>query len=290
MGKNFSDDTKADDELAIADFTYSGTVYMSDGTEVEYTNGLLLYAKFSDKPLQGTGTYYLTIDGFGGTINGKAKLSLTSKSTEFQTVDLTKYTPVRDGYTFVGWDLDGKFVTSVDSNCFAEKDVVTVTATYTKNTFEGDDRVLILNANGGTIDGKESNKYDYVGGADSGTSMSLFLHVPVREGYTFIGWNNKSDGSGENYNYIYWRLWDKDYSEEAEINADTILYDDGNGYVIYQNLTLYAAWAKMQIHRQSLMIRLLRHNPHRIQYRKFKAQEKLRQILNLQTESIKTTG
>lgn len=243
-GKNFSDDTKADDELATADFTHSGTVYMSDGTEVEYTNGLLLYAKFSDKPLQGTGTYYLTIEGFGGTINGKAKLSLTSKSTEFQTVDLTKYTPVRDGYTFVGWDLDGKFVTSVDSNCFAEKDVVTVTATYTKNTFEGDDRVLILNANGGTIDGKESNKYDYVGGADSGTSMSLFLHVPVREGYTFIGWNNKSDGSGENYNYIYWRLWDKDYSEEAEINADTILYDDGNGYVIYQNLTLYAAWAK----------------------------------------------
>lgn len=240
-GKDFFDDTKVYDELAIADFTSSGDFYMSDGTVVDYTNGLSLYAKFSDKVLKGTGTYYLTLDGFAGTINGNAILRLISKSTEFQTVDLTKYTPVREGYTFVGWALNGEFVTSIDSGCFAEKDAVTVTATYTKNTFEGDDRVLILNANGGTIDGKEANKYDYVGGADSGTSMSIFQYVPVRDGYTFTGWNSKSDGSGQNYKYIYWRLWDKDNASETE--KDTILYDY-DGYITYQNLTLYAAWTK----------------------------------------------
>ena len=243
-GKDFSDDTKVDDELALTDFKSSGSVYMSDHTEVKYTNGLMLYAKFSDKPLKGSGTYYVTIDGFAGTINGKSKVRLTSKSSEFQTIDLTKYTPVRDGYTFVGWDLDGKFVTSIDASCFTEKDAITVTATYTKNSFDGKDRVLILDANGGTIDGKESNKYDYVGGADSGTSMALFQYVPVREGYTFNGWNTKRDGSGKNYKYIYWRLWDKEYSEKAGINADTIWYDDGDGYVIYKNLTLYATWSK----------------------------------------------
>ena len=240
-GKSWSDDTKAEDELAISDFTSSGTVWLDRYTELEYTNGLHLYATFSDEALKGTGTYYLTLDGFAGTVNGKAKLRLTSSSSEYQTVDLTKYTPVRDGYTFVGWALNGNFVTSIDSNCFAEKDAVTVTATYTKNTFEGDDRVLILNANGGTIDGNESNKYDYVGGADSGTSMSLLPYVPVREGYTFNGWNSKSDGSGQNYKYIYWRLWDKENSAETE--KDTILYDY-DGYITYQNLTLYAAWTK----------------------------------------------
>lgn len=240
-GNGWPDYTKADEELALADFTSVGSIWLADGTEVKYTNVLSLYAIFSDEALKGTGTYYLTLDGFGGTVNGKAKLRLTSSSNEYQTVDLTQYTPVRDGYTFVGWDLDGKFVTSIDSNCFAEKDAVAVTTTYTKNSFEGDDRVLILNANGGTIDGKESNKYDYVGGADSGTSMSLLPYTPVREGYTFTGWNTKSDGSGKNLTYIYWRLWDKD--NEVETEKDTVLYDS-EGYITYQNLTLYASWAK----------------------------------------------
>ena len=240
-GNGWPDYMKADEELALADFTSAGSIWLADGTEVKYSNGLNLYATFSDEALKGTGTYYLTLDGFGGTVNGKAKLRLTSSSSEYQTVDLTQYTPVRDGYTFVGWDLDGKFVTSIDSSCFAEKDAVAVTATYTKNTFEGNDRVLVLNANGGTIDSKESNKYDYVGGADSGTSMSLLPYTPVREGYTFTGWNTKSDGSGKNLTYIYWRLWDKD--NEIETEKDTVLYDS-EGYIAYQNLTLYASWAK----------------------------------------------
>ena len=325
-GNGWPDYTKADEELSLADFTSAGSIWLADGTEVKYTNGLSLYATFSDEVLKGTGTYYLTLDGFGGTVNGKAKLRLTSSSSEYQTVDLTQYTPVRDGYTFVGWDLDGKFVTSIDSGCFAEKDAVAVTATYTKNNFEGNDRVLVLNANGGTIEGKESNKYDYVGGANSGTSMSLLPYTPVRDGYTFVGWdldgkfvtsidsgcfaekdavavtatytkNNfegndrvlvlnanggtiegkesnkydyvggansgtsmsllpytpvrdgytftgwkaKSDGSGQNCNYIYWRAWDQEYGREFE--KDTVLYDL-EGYIAYQNLTLYASWAK----------------------------------------------
>ncbi len=232
-GKNIHSDEEADEELKIADFIYSGT-----SGDINYTNGLILWAKFSDKALKGTGTYYLTIDPFAGTINGKVNLRLTSKQEEFKTIDLTKYIPVREGYTFKGWDLNGRFVTSIDSSAFANCDAVNVTATYTKNSFEGDDRVLVLNANGGTIDGKSSNKYDYVGGANSGTAMSLLPYVPVREGYTFNGWNTKKDGSGKNFTYIYWRLWDKDNSVETE--KDTLIFDG----VVYQNLTLYATWTK----------------------------------------------
>ena len=71
--------------------------------------------------------------------------------------------------------------------------------------------------------------------------MSLLPYTPVREGYTFTGWNTKSDGSGKNLTYIYWRLWDKD--NEIETEKDTVLYDS-EGYIAYQNLTLYASWAK----------------------------------------------
>ncbi|MGN1384825.1 MAG: InlB B-repeat-containing protein [Clostridia bacterium] len=226
-GKNMSDDEKADEELAIADFTNTGSIGYTSG-DVNYTNGLLLWAKFSDKELKGTGTYYLTLDPFAGTINGKANIRLTSKSTEFKTVDLTKYTPIREGYTFVGWDLNGKFVTSIDSSAFANGDAVNVTATYTKNSFDGDDIILVLDANGGTIDGKSSNKYDYVGGANSGTSMSLLPYIPTKSGYTFAGWNTKADGTGNNKKYIYWREW----------------WDDEKNEYISEPITLYAKWTK----------------------------------------------
>lgn len=140
----------------------------------------MIQAVFSDKIMQGTGTYYLTLDPFGGTLNGeKKKLRLTSKSSEYTTVDLSEYTAVRPGYTFVDWAMDGNFVTSVDSSYFADKDAVQVTATYKKNSFDGDYTWVTLNANGGTIDGKASEKYDYVGGANSGTDM---VRLPVCAG------------------------------------------------------------------------------------------------------------
>ena len=227
---------KVSDDIAISDFSWS------DVAET-YTNGLTLYARFSDKLLQGTGTYYLTLDPFAGKVNGESIIKLTSKSTEFKTVDLTKYIPVREGYTFKGWELDGKIVTSIDSSYFAKRDCIEITATYTQDTFKGDGIVLKLNANGGKIDGKESNSYDYIGGGNSGTTMSLLPYIPVREGYTFNGWNTKKDGSGENYNYVYWRFWDINEETDKEFEKDTKIKEE-NGYERYKNITLYASWIK----------------------------------------------
>lgn len=225
---------KESEDIAITEFSWSGEVVGG-----EYTNGLTLYAIFSDKPLQGTGTYYITLDGFAGTINGEKIVKLTSKSTEFKTVDLTKYTPVRKGYTFTGWELDGKFVTSIDSSYFANRDCITLTATYTQDTFSGEGIVLKLNANGGKLNGKEINSYDYIGGENSGTTMSLLPYTPVKEGYTFNGWNTKKDGSGEILKYVYWRFWDKE--NETDVEKDTLIKED-NGYERYKNVTLYASW------------------------------------------------
>ena len=239
-----AENTKASEELEIANFTGSGNFYTSTGEEVNYTNGLRLNAKFSNKELKDSGKYYVSFDAFGGTINGKAKLLLESKASEFKTIDLTKYVPVRKGYTFKGWDLDGKIVTSINSSTFAKNAVINLTATYIKNTFKGDGIVLILNANDGTIEDKASNKYDYLGGGNSGTDMSLLPYIPVREGYTFNGWKAKKDGSGEIYKYVYWRLWDKDEKTDKEFDKDTLIKEE-NGYErYYKNVTLYASWTK----------------------------------------------
>lgn len=244
---DFSDTSKADDEIPISKFTSSGNVYLNDGTEVEFNNGFRLYGRFSEKPLKGTGTYYLNLDAFGGTIKDKSVYQITSKSDEFKTVDLSNYVPTRKGCNFIGWDLNGKYVNKITAADFADRDSVTVIATYTTNEGFDDSKIHVtLDANGGTIDGKKSAKYNYLGGGNSGTSMSLLPYVPVRNGYTFNGWNAKKDGSGKNYKYLYWREWDKenwDNDRESEFERDGLITEDG-GYERYLNLTLYATWTE----------------------------------------------
>lgn len=244
---DFSDTSKADDEIPISKFTSSGNVYLNDGTEVEFNNGFRLYGRFSEKPLKGTGTYYLNLDAFGGTIKDKSVYQITSKSDEFKTVDLSNYVPTRKGCNFIGWDLNGKYVNKITAADFADRDSVTVIATYTTNEGFDDSKIHVtLDANGGTIDGKKSAKYNYLGGGNSGTSMSLLPYVPVRNGYTFNGWNSKKDSSGKNYKYLYWREWDKenwDNDRESEFERDGLIKED-SGYERYLNLTLYATWTK----------------------------------------------
>lgn len=235
------DEKKVADELEIADFKSSGSLYKTTGEEIKYDKGLTLVAKFEGKDLKESGNYYVTLDAFGGTINSKASMLLQSKATEFKTVDLTEYVPERKGYTFVGWDLDGKLVTTIDANSFDKNAAIVLTATYTKDTFDGDGLVLTLNANGGNLNGKDSDKYDYLGGGNSGTAMSLLPYTPTREGYTFTGWNTKSDGSGKNYTYIYWRVWDKDEETDKEYEKDTLITEE-SGYERYKKVTLYASW------------------------------------------------
>lgn len=239
---DWTGETRVAEDIPLSDFKSEGTFWVNDG-EVEYTNGLTIYAAFSEEPLKGTGTYYLTLDGLGGKVNGKYEMTLTSSSNDFQTVDLTQYVPVRDGFTFVGWDLNGEFVTQISADCFKESDAVKVLATFTANAFYDSDIVLTLNANGGTLDGKEAQKYDYIGGRDSGASMSLLPYVPVREGYTFNGWNTKKDGSGKNYKYVYWRFWDNNEETNSKFDKDTLITYD-SGYERYKNVTLYASWTK----------------------------------------------
>lgn len=179
---DWTGETRVPEDIPLSDFNSKGTFYVED-EEVEYTNGFEIYAAFSEEPLKGTGTYYLTLDGVGGKVNGKYEMTLTSSSNDFQTVDLTQYVPVREDFTFVGWALNGEFVTEISADCFKESDAVKVLATFTANAFYDSDIVLTLNANGGTLDGSEAKKYDYTGGRDSGAEMSLLPYIPVREGY-----------------------------------------------------------------------------------------------------------
>lgn len=229
-------------ELTKDDFNLNGE---SNGQT--YTNCCNLYARFSNQKLTETEKYYIILDGYAGEINGEDKILISQKADDFTTVDLSKYTASRKGYNFCGWGCDGKIVTSIDKSYFTEKYTVTVTALYKSSEAYDDDEdnvtnyTLILDANGGTLDGETSPKYNYIGGKDSSTSMLIFHYIPERAGYKFIGWNSKKDGSGKNYTSLYWRDWSGD--SEKEFDRDTSMGDRN----YYKYLTLYALWEKEKI-------------------------------------------
>lgn len=227
------------DEVTAANFTSDGSVWADRYTEIKFSKGLSVSPVFSDTALKGTGTYYITLDGFAGKVEGKNKMRITVDANSFSGYDVSKLTATRDGCTFCGWGYNGKLVSSIDKSFFSDSDAVELTATYKEDNFDSNDnRILNLNANGGTVDGETIKQCNYLGGDNSGTNMSLFQYVPERAGYKFLGWNTKADGSGKMLNYIYWRAWDKNGSDEYE-KSDL---DETMG--MYKYVTLYACWEK----------------------------------------------
>ena len=187
--------------------------------------------------------FYLCIDGVGGKVNGKDKILIEQKADEFTTVDLSAYKAVRDGYEFCGWGYyesyaNSKIVASIDKSYFSKDNRVTIFALYKAEAYdesaEGNGKyTLILDANGGTIDGEFSKKYNYIG--DNSLSMPIFHYVPERKGCKFRGWNSKKDGTEINYKLIDMYGWRRD----TEGFDRDMLMDDG---MFYKNLTLYAVW------------------------------------------------
>ena len=250
--------SSSDSEPASGDMELSSKDFISEGKfgETSYTKGKIIYALFTGKEITQVDTYRLLLDCFGGKINDKDKVTLESKEDEFQTIDLSKYTPKRDDCEFCGWGYDSKIVTSIDKSYFSKEHDITVFALYKSNKFYGVDEngklnntdlpekdrpnsyVLILNANGGTIDGETSKKYDYLTNpGNSDASMPIFHYIPERKGYTFKGWNTKKDGSGKNYEYMDWSSW-RSTSDVSEFEKDSLI-ENGS---VYANLTLYATW------------------------------------------------
>ncbi len=184
--------------------------------------------------------YNITLDSYGGTVNGESSIVITDKLSKFQTVDLSKYTAKREGCEFCGWGHDGKVITSIDKNYLLKNNnQMTVFPLYKSTTkSKDDDTVFILDANGGTIEGEKSKKYDYL--ASESASMPIFHYIPERQGFKFKGWNSKKDGSGNNYSMLSQSYWEKDAKSgvESELKKDS-LKDDQK---FYRYLTLYAAW------------------------------------------------
>ncbi|MBO6195823.1 MAG: InlB B-repeat-containing protein [Bacilli bacterium] len=131
-----------------------------------------------------------------------------------ETKKLPKNTFTREGYVFKGWNTEldgtGKFYSDediIDENDFNEK------YNYLYAQWEEIDYNITFNSNGGTGNMEPLCIL-------STETKALSKNTFTKEGYKFIGWNTKADGSGTSYND----------EEIISINND---------------ITLYAQWVKI---------------------------------------------
>lgn len=160
------------------------------------------------------------------------------------------YEPV-DGYIFMGWvvyydkavssgpllGMLGDALTQ-DNICYIKPEAgsgssrdIEVHAAWRYDGISEYPYLLVLDANGGTIENESSMTYDAKGPLESGSYAYLCAYpTPVREGYTFTGWYTEADGGDRTT-----RLFGMDFYEK---NGDE--YD----WHHTKTITLYAGWVK----------------------------------------------
>lgn len=171
------------------------------GATYEGRANLSLYAVW--KPLKYTIDYKLN----GGVIG-------PNKTTVEMTKDakITTKKPVRENYDFVGWALESdktKVVYKGGEN-YTGRVNLTLYAVWKVQHFTID-----FNANGGQNAPTAINRVKTV------AEVSLPNTVPTRDGYRFLKWNTKADGSG-------------------------VSYSAGAKYPSRSSVTLYAVWEKIE--------------------------------------------
>lgn len=158
---------------------------------VSYTKGHSIYALFLGAEIEQPQQYYVLFNAVDGEVltdgvsTGEDKVVLSGTMDQLTSQDLSKYTAQREGCTFCGWGFNseisnGQFFTSTSltPSELEKYSPMTIFALYKKNTFEGNYLVLALDANGGTIDGQDVEKCDYLSDSSKSSAMpisSMFL-------------------------------------------------------------------------------------------------------------------
>ncbi len=149
-------------------------------------------------------TYTITFDSNDGTSQ-----THSMKVNSMETNILPENTFVREGYTFIGWntEADGSGVSYYDKQSITLNNNITLYAQWRPNS-----HMIIFKSNGASgnmpsVEIKYNNSYTI--------PSNTFTYT----GYTFIGWNTSTDGTG-------------------------ITYYEDQTITIKGDLTLYAQWEK----------------------------------------------
>ena len=214
--ENWGDSYKA---MVFYKPSVAGTVYIGD-LSVSIPGAVKMYAQWNAKQ------YQLTLNPNSGNF---ADGTTTAKTLESKLVygtgncwSISSYAVAKTGYTLDGWydkASGGEKVYTADGTC--------VDGTYWKNkTYQYDGNLTVYahwTANKYTV------AYNANGGSGTmatdtvtyGTGYVTKANAFTKNGYTFVGWNEKADGSGTDWTNWIGKSWTWTYTK---------------------NITLYAQW------------------------------------------------
>ena len=175
-------------------------------TDTVFTENSTIYAHWQK---QATQEYTVTFNANGGSVNPSGATTTDGKLGSLPT-------PTNDGYDFLGWYTQKDGGEKVITDTVFTNDT-TIYAHWQKQAAQA--YTVTLNANGGTIaEGQNISSYTYGIGATLPTSVT-------REGYTFEGWYEKEDLTGDPVTAIgkdamgdktYWAKWEEVENPEPD--------------------------------------------------------------------------
>ena len=193
--------------LAVGDYNFvikvNATNYSSNGTsKTEIGETIIIKEQAFTVSKANATTYKVSFNANGGSC------STSSKTVTYAGTYGTLPTPTRTGYTFAGWYTASSGGTRITSDSIVGiTEDQTLYAHWTAKTY-----TVSFDANGGTGAPAAQTK-------THGTALTLSSTVPVRDGYTFLGWASSSAAAA------------------AEYSA-------GSSYTAEGTATLYAVWEK----------------------------------------------
>lgn len=182
---------------------YAGQAYAVGGTWTT-AQDMCVYAKWTPKQYQ----IYFTGDGSEG---------LADKTVTYDSPIGTLPTPVRKGYTFLGWyDTNGEQYAETDD--WKKLSNISVSSKWRINEY-----TIRYDGNGGTVS-ESAQKATYQCVIDS-------LAVATKEGFTFLEWNTAADGTGKTVRAPYTYDSDDDLTLYAQYsqNQYTVTFNKQNG-------------------------------------------------------------
>jgi len=171
-------------------------------------NGQKNYSNYIAFKTNGT-SFNITYDANGG--NGAPQRQLVTGTGSTATANLSSTRPTYDGMTFLGWSKQSAATTASyqPGASYTDNTDVTLYAIWRANA-----HIVAFMGNGGTMEVDYQEKI-------YGENLVLTSTIPVRSGYTFLGWGTSPDTS-------------------------TIAYHPGDIYTQEEGITLYAIWEKNQ--------------------------------------------
>lgn len=203
---------KVDDKEVILSYTNSGDITITAVTRDKSGN-----YKSTDKNYSLYKTVFNrgTADKIDGQTSNVERLCLADQG---KTCSITSPSIERAGYNVIGWNTNSSATTST-WNVSVSKNI-NKSETYYPIVSQAK-YTISYNANGGT--GTMSDHTILYG-----KNIAIKTNTFTRDGYTFIGWTTKSDGTDDGYDWTDW--------------SGTWEFTNGQYGIINNQLKLYARW------------------------------------------------